>query len=201
MQASEQGVGKDKAARYQLVPRTLIFVTSINPATGSEEILLIKGAPSKRLWANQYNGIGGHMEPGEDFLAAARRELAEESGLADVELTLRGLINIAVHPDGEAPSGVGVFVFTGHTSSREISASGEGGLHWVPVTAIESLPLVDDLYQLLPLLRSSQAMIYGHYQPDETGEMTYRFHQQVSVHAQSGTSSNENRDADSRRNN
>lgn len=178
MRASEQGVGTNspgKAARYQVVPRTLIFVTGINPDTGGEEMLLIAGAPTKRLWANKFNGIGGHIEAGEDFLAAAHRELAEETGLVDVVLALRGLINIAVHSDGDAPSGVGVLVFTGHTTSREIVASGEGGLHWVPVADLASLPLVDDLYQLLPLLRDTQAMIYGHYQPNENGEMTYRF--------------------------
>lgn len=175
MKASEQGVGTGKAGRYQVVPRTLIFVTSVNPATGSEEMLLIKGAPTKRLWANKYNGIGGHIEAGEDFLAAAHRELAEETGLANVDLILRGLINIAVQPDGDAPSGVGVLIFTGHTASREIAASDEGGLHWIPLADLVSRPLVDDLYQLLPLLRNSQAMIYGHYQPNDSGEMTYRF--------------------------
>jgi len=175
MKASDQGVGKGKSGRYQVVPRTLIFVTSVNPATGGEEMLLIKGAPTKRLWANKFNGIGGHIEAGEDFLAAAHRELAEETGLRGVDLTLRGLINIAVHPNGDAPSGVGVLVFTGHTTSREIAASSEGGLHWVPVADLASLPLVDDLYQLLPLLRNSQSMIYGHYQPNDSGEMTYRF--------------------------
>lgn len=177
MQASEQGVGMGKSGHYQVVPRTLIFVTSVNPASRGEEMLLIVGAPNKRLWANQFNGIGGHVEAGEDFLAAARRELTEETGLADVELTLRGLIHIAVHPDGDAPSGVAVFVFTGQMTSRDVVASGEGGLHWIPVADLLSLPLVDDLYQLLPLLRNSQAMIYGHYQPNDKGEMTYRFHQ------------------------
>ena len=175
MQASEQGVGVGKAGRYQVVPRTLIFVTSVNPVSGGEEMLLIAGAPTKRLWANKFNGIGGHIELGEDFLSAAHRELAEETGLANVALTLRGLINITVHPDGDAPSGVGVLVFTGHTSSRDVTASGEGGLHWIPVADVTSLPLVDDLHQLLPLLRDSQAMIYGHYQPNGDGEMSYRF--------------------------
>lgn len=175
MQASEQGVTPGKPDRYQVVPRTLIFVTSNNPATGGEEMLLIKGAPTKRLWANKYNGIGGHVEPGEDFLAAAHRELAEETGLVDVALRLRGLLNIAIQPDGDAPSGVGVLVFTGHTAGREIVAGSEGGLHWVPVADLASLPLVDDLYELLPRLRDSQSMIYGHYQPRESGEMSYHF--------------------------
>ena len=95
--------------------------------------------------------------------------------MTGVELTLRGLLNIAVHPDGNAPSGVGVVVFTGHTSSREIIASREGGLYWVPLENVGKLPLVDDLYELLPLLQNSEAMLYGHYQPNDSGEMTYRF--------------------------
>lgn len=175
MQTSEQGVGSRKSGRYQVVPRTLIFVISINPASGGVEMLLLKGAPTKRLWANQYNGIGGHVESGEDFLAAAHRELAEETGLRDVDLILRGVINIAVHADGEAPTGVAVFVFTGRTDERSVRSSGEGSLHWIPVAEVESLPLVDDLHQLLPLLRNSQGMIYGHYQPDDDGAMTYHF--------------------------
>ena len=173
MNASEQGVGK--SGRYQVVPRTLIFVTSVNPSTGDEEMLLIQGAPTKRLWANKYNGIGGHVEPDEDFLDAARRELAEETGLRDVILSLRGVINIAVHVGGDTPSGVGVFVFSGHTANREVVASDEGGLRWVPLPEIESLPLVDDLYQLLPLLLDSREMVYGHYQPGADGEMTCHF--------------------------
>lgn len=175
MRASEQGIQSGTRGRYQVVPRTLIFVTSINPVTGGEEMLLIKGAPDKRLWANKYNGIGGHIEPGEDFLAAAARELAEETGLREIPLTLRGLLNIAVHPGGDAPSGVAVFVFTGHSASREIAASREGGLQWVPLAEVAKLPLVDDLHQLLPLLAQSAGMIYGHYQPDTTGAMAYHF--------------------------
>ncbi len=72
MPASDQGVHND---RYQVIPRSLIFVRR------GEQVLLLKGAAHKRLWANLYNGIGGHIERGEDALSAARRELAEESGL------------------------------------------------------------------------------------------------------------------------
>ena len=52
MPKSDQGVRND---RYKIIPRTLIFVTR------GEQVLLLKGAEHKRLWANQYNGIGGHV--------------------------------------------------------------------------------------------------------------------------------------------
>ena len=46
------------------------------PVTGEPEVLLLRGAADKRLWANRYNGLGGHVEAGEDVLSAAKREAA-----------------------------------------------------------------------------------------------------------------------------
>ena len=79
MPATDQGLNQD---RYMLIPRTLIFLTR------GDNILLIKGAVNKRLWANLYNGIGGHIESGEDILSAARRELTEETSLTSDNLGL-----------------------------------------------------------------------------------------------------------------
>ena len=76
MPSSDQGISTD---RYMLIPRVLIFLTR------GDTVLLLKGAPTKRLWANQYNGIGGHVERGEDVLSAARRELMEEVAIDDVK--------------------------------------------------------------------------------------------------------------------
>lgn len=173
MKATDQGARRD---RYHVIPRTLIFLTSINPTTGREEILLLKGAPNKRLWANQYNGLGGHIEANEDVQSAARRELAEEAGLQVNALQLRGVININTGRDenGLRP-GVMIFVFTGRSDERKIQSTAEGIPEWIPADEISQHPLVDDLYKVIPRALAEGDMFYGHYFPDEMGKMVYRF--------------------------
>ena len=65
MPRADQGVAASRG-RYQVVPRTLCFVTH------EDAVLLLKGAPTKRIWPGRYNGLGGHVEPDEDVLAAAQ---------------------------------------------------------------------------------------------------------------------------------
>lgn len=138
MKPGDQGAAHD---RYTVVPRTLIFLVR------DAQVLLLKGAPTKRLWANQYNGLGGHVERGEDVLSAARRELREEAGLAEVTLHLVGIVMIDT---GGAP-GVGLFVFRGEAPAGwEPTPSPEGRPEWVPVTELARYPLVEDLQVLLP---------------------------------------------------
>lgn len=174
MNAKDQGVGPAKSGgkqRYQAIPRTLIFVTSRNPESDGEEVLLLKGAPTKRLWANHFNGLGGHVERDEDIQTAAEREWAEETGLPVSDLTLRGVVNIET--GGEA--GVLVFVFRGRTDQRTPQSSPEGTPEWIPLDCLTDFPLVDDLFFLIPRALSEAPIFFAHYAPDADGVMQYTF--------------------------
>lgn len=143
MPVSDQGVFRD---RYMVIPRTLIFLTR------NEKVLLLKGAPTKRLWANLYNGVGGHIERGEDVLTAAYRELQEETGLVPDSLRLCGTVSV----DTGENVGIGIYIFRGECLAGSPKASPEGVLEWIPFAKVSDLPLVEDLPQLLPRVLAMQ---------------------------------------------
>ncbi|HQP09495.1 MAG TPA: NUDIX domain-containing protein, partial [Anaerolineaceae bacterium] len=64
MPAADQNISPN---RYQVVPRVLLFIFD------GSKVLLIHGDSKKKIWAEKYNGVGGHVEPGEDILTAAKR--------------------------------------------------------------------------------------------------------------------------------
>lgn len=138
MPKSAQRIDQD---RYQVTPRTLIFLFNTK-----NQVLLLRGAANKRLWAGLYNGIGGHVEAGEDILESALRELYEETGIQGIPLHFCGQIMIDVDPG----MGVGVFVFCGTYEGQYFQPSEEGALAWVDLDGFDRVPLVGDLQLLIP---------------------------------------------------
>jgi 8-oxo-dGTP diphosphatase len=138
-----EAAGQPAPTRYLVVPRTLCFVIH------GDDVLLLKRSPHRRLFPAKINGVGGHVEHGEDVAASAVREILEETGLKVSDLTLAGIVHVDGSlgqaeplPDGRMP-GVLVFVFIAAASTRDVRPSDEGELHWVSLAEVDRLDWVD----------------------------------------------------------
>ena len=153
--------------RYHVVPRTLILVFK------DDMVLLQKGAKDKKLWAGLYNGLGGHIERGEDVLTSAGRELFEESGLTCEDLELCGTVMIDVNEQ----EGILMFVLSGSKPKGEIRGSEEGIPEWVSIDRIKQLPVVEDIPIMIERIRQHQgkAPFSGSYIYDAEGKKTEVF--------------------------
>ncbi|MEO8609003.1 MAG: NUDIX domain-containing protein [Chloroflexota bacterium] len=145
MGANEQGANATQR-RWLTIPRTLCFVTN------GDAVLLMRRAPHKRVFPNQYNGVGGHIERDEDVYTGAKREILEETGLHVDNLCLRAVYNI----DAGEETGIVLFVFTAISQSRDVTANDEGTLHWIPKHSVMQLDLVEDLPIILPRILEMQ---------------------------------------------
>jgi 8-oxo-dGTP diphosphatase len=156
-----------------VIPRTLCFVTH------GEEVLLLLGGPGKRLWAGRYNGLGGHVEPGEDIYTSIRREVREEAGVEARDVRLR----CVVHADaGDPAAGILFFVFTATVGHKGVRPSEEGALEWWPATALPTDRLVEDLPVLLPrilALGPADPPLFAAYRYDDADALVIRFAEQV----------------------
>ena len=168
MGANQQGADATRN-RWLVMPRTLSFVLN------GDAVLLMKRAPHRRVFPNQYNGLGGHIERDEDPASGALREIEEESGLKVHSLRLRSVHNI----DAGQQTGIILFVYTAISDSRAIKRqSAEGRLEWIEKGKVNELDLVEDLPELLPRIlqmNDDQPPMDAHVSYDKSDRIRLRF--------------------------
>jgi 8-oxo-dGTP diphosphatase len=120
---------KEIKSRYKMVPRTLVFIEKEN------KILLINRKKKNTFGFGKLNGIGGHIEKGEEPFESAKREILEESGLVVNSLDLVALIFIEIGID----PGILLFVFNAKFPGGKLVPSDEGDLIWIQKGAINSM--------------------------------------------------------------
>jgi 8-oxo-dGTP diphosphatase len=166
--AKQQGADAT-SGRWLVIPRTLCFVLN------GDDVLLMKRASHKRVFPNQYNGVGGHIERDEDPYTSAKREIFEETGLNVRDVRLRAVYNIDA---GEA-TGIMLYVFTAISDQRDgLAESSEGTLHWIPLERLNEYDLVEDLPLIIPKVAKMgeyESPYFIHVSYDENDQIQMRF--------------------------
>lgn len=137
-------------ARHEARLATVVFLRR------GSDVLLLRHPRDKDRFAGCWDGIGGHVEPGEDLHEAARRELQEEAGIEVRRLQLRGLI----HESGMVGHHYVLFLFTGEAPAGEVESPEGLELDWHPAANVAALPLVEDLRHWLPALLAAREPLF-----------------------------------------
>lgn len=102
----------------------------------------------KKDWKG-YTLPGGHIEPGESIVDAVVREMKEETGLMIKSPRLCGVKQFPIEGGRYI-----VFLFETDQFEGEVVDSDEGKMHWVKISELSNVNLVDDFDELLEVMLS-----------------------------------------------
>lgn len=139
--------------RYTVLPRVLVFVFK------GDKLLMMKYSGKGENMTQEkidrkdiYNCIGGHVEKGEDVVAAAIKEAEEEAGIKLLNPKVKGILNIS----GFAGKDIMNFIIAGTTEDEPVASSLEGELEWVEKSKSKDIRIFDDIIPILEKLLSLQ---------------------------------------------
>jgi 8-oxo-dGTP diphosphatase len=131
------------------LPQRKVQTSVTNFLHCENEYLFLKRHPSKPIDPGKLNGIGGKVEPGEDYGTAAIRETFEETGyvISEKDLQLAGIVRLE---GGYGDDWIMSF-FTIAVTDKTIplgTETADGEFFWIPANKVltSGYELVDDLY-------------------------------------------------------
>ena len=138
-------MGKDKGARHKM--RTEQVELTVLCLIHNEDSYLLQDRV-KKDWKG-YTLPGGHIEPGESIVDAVVREMKEETGLTIKSPRLCGVKQFPIEGGRYI-----VFLFETDQFEGKIVDSDEGKMHWIKISELSNVNLVNDFEELIEVMMS-----------------------------------------------
>jgi 8-oxo-dGTP pyrophosphatase MutT (NUDIX family) len=139
-------------------------ILSVNALIWSgSKVLLLKRAATKKVDPGVYSGIGGKVEPGEDFYSAILREIEEETGIKEVKDLKPYSITQHPFPPTDA-EWVNLYFTCTIPEQINLPNTEDGQFHWIDPSGIDKLKIVEDLKRYIKILQHTpSAFIFGYF--------------------------------------
>lgn len=139
-------MGKDKGARHKM--RTEQVELTVLCLIHNEDSYLLQDRV-KKDWKG-YTLPGGHIETGESIVDAVVREMKEETGLTIKAPRLCGVKQFPIEGGRYI-----VFLFETDQFEGKLVDSEEGKMHWVKISELSNVNLVNDFEELIEVMMSN----------------------------------------------
>ena len=102
-----------------------------------------------------YTLPGGHVEIGESFVDAVKREMKEETGLEILDPRLVGIKQFPMKNGNYAEGRYVVLLFKATEFTGNVVSSDEGQMEWIRYDKVSEIDTVDDFADLLEVFNDS----------------------------------------------